>query len=192
MRLTLLCTLVLLAGFWCTNALLYFRSMDLHAASVVEYYRGSEEEFRMPRTYGAMLEVTHMHLAMMAMVVLLLTHLAIFLPWRQRWRVAVVLGSFGSALLGEASGWLVRFVHPGFAVLKIAAFLGLQVGLAILLLGLSLFLLKRTSQPQAWMQQPTQPLPAGPTRPRGEASALRGDGDEEPAPPPQIGGEAGR
>jgi hypothetical protein len=34
----------------------------------------------------------------------------------------------------EASGWLVRFVHPGFAILKpfvprLAGFLGLMLGL---------------------------------------------------------------
>jgi hypothetical protein len=139
--------------------------MDLQPDSVVEYYRGSEEEFSMPRTYGAMLEVTHMHLAMMAMVILLLTHLAIFLPWSLRWRVVLVLGTFGSALLGETSGWLVRFLHPAFAWLKILAFLGLQTGLAVLLLGMTLELLKRPAQPQElWTQNPARPVPLDPHR----------------------------
>ena len=35
----------------------------------------------MPRTYQSMIEITHMHLPMMAMVVLLLTHLPIFAPF---------------------------------------------------------------------------------------------------------------
>ena len=143
MRLTLGCTLFLLSGFWITNALLYFRSMGVQPQSVVQYYRGSEAAYTMPRTYGAMLEVTHMHLAMMATVVLLLTHLAIFLPWPMRLRIALVLATFASALLGEAAGWLVRFVHPGFAVLKIGAFAGLQTGLAVLLIGLAVHLLRR-------------------------------------------------
>ncbi len=165
MRLTLLCTLVLLTGFWCTNALLYFRNMDLRPRSVVEYYRGSETEFSMPRTYGAMLEVTHMHLAMMATVILLLTHLAIFLPWSLRLRVILVLATFGCALLGEASSWLVRFVHPGFAPLKVVAFLGLQTGLAVLLAGLAVHLLRRPDVP-AW------PAPGeSPTPPRRGATA---------------------
>ena len=84
-----------------------------------------------------MLEVTHAHLAMMAMVLLLVTHLAIFLPWSMRVRVLLVLGTFGSALLQEGSGWLVRFVHPAFAWLKIGSFLGLQAGLLILVVGLA-------------------------------------------------------
>ncbi|HZL86488.1 MAG TPA: hypothetical protein VFD07_14025 [Candidatus Krumholzibacteria bacterium] len=142
MRVTLLSTLFLLSGFWLTNALLYFRNMDLRPVSVVQYYRGSEAEFSMPRTYGAMLEVTHMHLPMMAMVILLLTHLAIFLPWPLRLRLVLVLGTFGCALLGETASWLVRFAHPAFAWLKILSFLGLQAGLAVLLVGLAMHLLR--------------------------------------------------
>ena len=146
MRLTLTCTLVFLAGLWATNALLYFHKMGLDPASVVQYYRGSEEEFAAPRSYASMLEVTHAHLAMMAMVLLLLTHLAIFIPWPLRLRVALVAGTFASGLLGEGAGWLVRFVHPGFAWLKIAAFLGLQIGLGILLLGLAWHLGRRPAE----------------------------------------------
>ena len=136
-RLTLLCTLVFLAGLWLTNGLLYFRHMDLRPHSVVIYYRGSEAEFAMPRTYGSMLELTHMHLASMAMVLLLLTHLSIFLPWSMRKRIVLVLVTFGSALLGEAASWLVRFVHPAFAWLKVAAFVSLETSLAILIVALA-------------------------------------------------------
>jgi hypothetical protein len=143
MRLTLGCTLVFLTGFWITNTLLYLRNMDLRPQSVVDYYLGSDVEFAMPRTYGSMLEVAHMHLPMMAMVLLLLTHLCIFLPWPLRIRVALVLATFGCGLLTEVAGWLVRFVHPGFAWLKVGGFLGLQATLALLLLGLGLYLARR-------------------------------------------------
>jgi hypothetical protein len=116
--------------------------MGLAPASVVRYYLGDEAEFLPARTYGSMLEVTHAHLAMMAVVLLLVTHLAIFIPWPLRLRVGLVLFTFASALLQEASGWLVRFVDPGFAALKIGAFLGLQVGLAVLLGGLAWHLMR--------------------------------------------------
>ena len=147
MRLTLACTLVLLGLFWVTNALLYFRSMSLDPASVVRYYNGSEAEFTMPRTYGAMLEVTHAHLAMMAVVLLLVTHLAIFLPWPRRLRVWLVLLAFGGALTGEAAGWLVRFVSPGTAWLKVAGFVVLQSSLAALLVGLLRHLVRPPAAP---------------------------------------------
>lgn len=140
MRLTLGGTLVLLAGLWVTNALLYFARMNLDPASVVRYYRGSEAEFIEPRTYGSMLEVTHIHLPMMALVGLLLTHLAIFLPWPNRWRVTLIVATFASALGGEAASWLVRFASPAWAPLKVAAFLGLQASLGCLLVGLALYL----------------------------------------------------
>lgn len=137
MRLTLGCTLVFVAGLWATNVFLYVTRMGLTPESVARYYLGSEAEFLPARTAGSMLEVTHAHLAMMAMVLLLVTHLAIFLPWSFRVRALLVLGTFGSALLQEGSGWLVRFVHPAFAWLKIASFLGLQAGLLILVVGLA-------------------------------------------------------
>jgi len=147
MRLTLGCMLVFLVGLWVTNLLLYFQHMGLTPHSVVQYYLGSEEEFAAPRSYGSMLEVAHAHFAMMAMVLLVLTHLAIFIPWPLRLRIGLVLGTFGAALLGEISGWLVRFVHPGFAVLKIASFLALQIGMAILIVGLAWHLSRRPSEP---------------------------------------------
>ena len=140
MRLTLGCTLVLLAGLWITTALMYFRNMTLDPRSVVAYYRGDEARFLEPRTYGSMLEVTHMHLPMMALVLLLLTHLAIFLPWSTRARAGLILSTFAFALVGEGAGWLVRFVSPAFAPLKVLCFIGLEATLGGLLLGLTLYL----------------------------------------------------
>src|SRR5437867_6773186 len=84
MRLTLGLALLLLSGFWVTNLALYFAHMNLDPASVVSYYRGNEQEFMPPRSAESMLEVTHMHLPMFALVVLLLTHLMIFAPLRFR------------------------------------------------------------------------------------------------------------
>ena len=142
MRLTLGLTLVLLIGFVITNFALYFAKMDLSPASVVSYYNGSEEDFRPARTYQSMLEVTHGHLAMMAVVLLMLTHLLIFAAFSKPVKIMFIAASFGSALLGEAAGWLVRFVSPGFAVLKVIGFVGLQACLIFLLTSLGIFLLR--------------------------------------------------
>ena len=136
MRLSLSLTLLMLVGFWIATGLLYFTRMDLSPASVVQYYRGAPDEFAMPRTYGSMIEATHAHLAMMAVVLLLLTHLSIFLPWPRSARVILIVGTFVAALTGEGAGWLVRFVSPHFAWLKIAGFLGLELALAVLFIGL--------------------------------------------------------
>ncbi len=140
MRLTLGLAIGLLSLFWVTNLALFASRLGFTPASIAAYYLGSEAGFRPPRTAGAMLEVTHMHLPMMALVMLLLTHLLIFAPYANRTRILLIVGAFLSAALEEGAGWLVRFVHPGFAVLKLGAFVALQGILAFLLVALALFL----------------------------------------------------
>lgn len=136
MRLSLVLTLVLLVAFWGTNCAMFFSRMSLDPASVAVYYNGSEAEFRPPRSAASLLETTHAHLPMMALVLLLLTHLLLFVPLRRRAKPVVIAGSFACALLDEGGGWLVRFVSPGLAPVKIAGFLGLQAALLFLLVAL--------------------------------------------------------
>jgi len=132
-------------GLWVTNALLYFNKMSLSAASVVEYYLGSEERFLSPRSYQGLLEVSHFHLFAMGMLLLVLTHLVLFVPLGNRTKAWLIAVPFLSALLDEGSGWAVRFVHPLFAYLKIAGFLLLEGSLAALV-GLSLWAVFSGSQ----------------------------------------------
>ena len=145
MRMTLSWTLLFAAGLWITNGAMYFKRMSLAPSSVSAYYLGSAEEYSQPRSASSMLEVSHAHLATMGIMILLLTHLAIFAPWEDRTKKWVIGLAFGSALLGEASGWLVRFVSPSFAVLKIACFLTLEAVLALLIAVLATFLYKAGS-----------------------------------------------
>src|SRR5574341_2482940 len=142
MRLTLYFTLLFLFGFWVTNFAMYFAKMNLTPQSVVDYYLGSEAEFRMPRTYQSMLEVTHAHLPMMALVMLVLTHLLIFSSFQPRTKVAFISIAFLSTFLHEGAGWLVRFVDPRFAWLKVTTFIIMQVTLAFLLGALLVFLMR--------------------------------------------------
>lgn len=133
MRLTIGLTLVLLLAFWVTNFALYLSKMGLSAHSVVTYYNGSEESFLPPRTVGSMIEVTHAHLAMMAVVLLLLTHLVIFSPFPRGVKLLLIWGTFTAAVASEAGGWFVRFVSPGLAFVKVGGFLALQTFLGVLL-----------------------------------------------------------
>lgn len=142
MRLTLGLTLALLMGLWVTNLAMYFARMDLSASSVVSYYNGSEEDFRPPRSVASMLETTHMHLPMMGIVLLFLTHLLIFVPLDRALKVGLILTAFLGAMLQEAGGWLVRFVHPGLAPTKIVGFVLLQAALGVVLVVLAVFLLR--------------------------------------------------
>jgi hypothetical protein len=133
LRLILAGFLVFVALLWVTNGLLFFSQMSLTPASVVQFYRGSEEAFTQPRSFKVLLEISHFHLFAMGILVLTMTHLVLFAPIGIQAKAWLILVSFGSALADEAAGWLVRFVDPGFAWLKLAGFLLLQTSLALML-----------------------------------------------------------
>jgi len=133
LRLIIVSFLVYGAALWLTNALLYFAKMSLTYQSVVDYYLGSEVRFTQPRSYQGLLEVTHFHVFAMGIFILTLAHLLLFVPIRPRVKLWVISLAFLAGLADEGAGWLVRFVSPGFAYLKIAAFLLLQGTLAVLL-----------------------------------------------------------
>ena len=124
---------VYVAGLWVTNLLLYFSKMGLTADSVVSYYLGNEEQFLAPRSFQALLEISHFHLFAMGMLLLVLTHLILFIPVSGRIKAWLIVIPFLAALLGEGAGWGVRFVHPAFAYAKICGFLALQGSLAVLI-----------------------------------------------------------
>lgn len=119
---------------WCSNFAMYFAKMTLSPASVVEYYLGSEERFLSPRTAQGMLEVLHFHSFAMGMLLLTLTHLLLFVPLSLRVKAWGICTAFVAGIGDEAAGWAVRFVHPGFAVVKVGFFVLLQGVLAWLML----------------------------------------------------------
>ena len=125
--------LLYMVGLWISLGLMYFHRMGLSASSVQEYYLGSAAQFTEPRSYQSLLEVSHAHLFSMGMLAVTLTHLLLFAPLGDRIKVflsaAVYLGAIGD----EGSGWLVRFVDPRFAYLKITMFLLMEVSLAVLI-----------------------------------------------------------
>lgn len=174
MRLTLGGALVFLVGLWASAFGVYFSRMGLSTASVASYYRGSEETFQPARTFGSMVEVTHGHMAMMALVLLLLTHLAIFVPAPRRLKAIGIAGTFAAAFTNELSGWLVRFVHPAFAGLKPVAFLASQAFQLALLTVLAVYLFRRPEERDAATQ-------SGDALPRPTAIPTRAEADETAA-----------
>lgn len=75
---------------------------------------------------------------------LTLTHLLLFVQLHPKWKAFLICLSFGSAFLDEAASWLIRFVHPWNAYLKIASFVTLQ-GTLLVVMGCTLFaLIRRT------------------------------------------------
>ena len=116
-----------------TGILLYAESIGFSYASVVDYYRGSEETFKNPVSYRGLLEGSHFHLFAMAIGLLLVNHLAAFTKLPQGLKLFLVLVSFLSGLLDMASGWLTGFVSPNFAYLKIASFVAFQASFLVLI-----------------------------------------------------------
>jgi len=133
LQLIIVLFVVYVAALWLTNALLYFHKMGLTYTSVTEYYLGSEEKFLQPRSYQGMLEISHFHLFAMGILLLTLTHLMLFVPLRAEIKPWFIVIPFTAALLDEGGGWLVRFVHPLFAYVKIAGFVILEGSLAVLI-----------------------------------------------------------
>jgi hypothetical protein len=160
MRLTLGFSLGLLLVFGVSGWAMYFQRMDLRPSSVVDYYNGNEAEFRNPQSASSMTETLHIHMAMMSVVLLLLTHLAIFVPLPQRTKIWLITATFVSALAEEGGGWLVRFVSPSFAPVKILGLLGLQGTTAILMGLLASFLLR--ADRRAALRRSVAPAAAAP------------------------------
>ena len=120
------CFLAYTLILWASNAGLYFSKMSLDPASVVEYYLGNEERFSRPRSLAGLLEVLHFHSFAMGILLMTLTHLVLFVPISMRVKALGIAVAFVSGLGGELAGWGVRFVHPGFAYVKVLMFLSLQ------------------------------------------------------------------
>ena len=125
---------VYVGGLWVTNSLLYFEKMSLTPESVMTYYLGDEETFRPARSYQGLLEVSHFHLFAMGMLLLVLTHLVLFIPLSNRVKAWLIVVPFLSGFADEGASWLVRYgEHVVFAWFKIGAFLTLQGSLATLI-----------------------------------------------------------
>lgn len=138
LRFIILWFLLYSAGLWLTNTLLFFSQMGLQYESVVTFYRGSEAQFMLPRSYKVLLEISHFHLLAMGIFILTLSHLALFVPLKPRVKFWLIHLTFLSAISDEAAGWLTRFAHPLFAYYKIAAFLLLQTTMAALIVAVLL------------------------------------------------------
>lgn len=135
---------------WCSNFGMYFAKMTLSPQSVVEYYLGSEERFLQPRTLQGMLEVLHFHSFAMGILLLTLTHLLLFVPISMRVKAWGICTAFVAGIGDELSGWAVRFVHPGFALLKVGCFVVLQAVLLWLMVLVARALL--FEQPSAYTE----------------------------------------
>lgn len=130
LRVIVLFFLLYCFAFWLTNFGLYME-MGLSYQGVVEHYLGSPEKFKNPKSIRGLMEVSHFHLFAMGIFLVALMHLLLFVPINGALKMALIVAAFSSAFLDEASGWLIVFVSPVFAYMKIASFVTLQLSLII-------------------------------------------------------------
>lgn len=133
LQIILIFTLIYTIILWFTDILLYVEKIGFTYRSVVDYYIGSEDEFKNPVSYRGLLEVTHFHLFIFAMALLLVNHMTVFSNLPQLLKLTLILLSFVSGLLNMGAGWLIRFVSPSFAYLKIWGFIVFQISFLFLL-----------------------------------------------------------
>lgn len=141
LRLIIVFTVLFFVLLWLTNLLLYLQ-IGFSYDSVVEYYRGSEANFRPPKSYLGMLEEAHFHFFSMAVILVTLNHLILFTALGNIWKLLLIVSSFLSALGDIAGGWLIRYVSPYFAYLKISSVIVLQVSLLMLIVIVMWYLYK--------------------------------------------------
>lgn len=122
-------------------AVLFVRKIGLSPEAVRAFYLGSEAAFHRPRSLEGLLEVAVPHLLAVPLTLLVTAHLVGFAALLRPRPLALLSGvAFGSALAGIAAGFGIRFLWPGLAWLKIAAFAGFEATfLAWMALLLALF-----------------------------------------------------
>jgi hypothetical protein len=111
---------------------LFVQKMGPGADAVRAFYLGSEARFTAPRTLPGLLEVALPHLLAIPLVVFAAAHLVAFAGMlRRRVVTALTAVSFASALAGIGAGFVVRFLTPRAAPIKIVAFAGMELTLLL-------------------------------------------------------------
>jgi hypothetical protein len=97
---------------------------------VADYYRGGEVggEMTFPKTFRQLVEVTHFHAFIMAMVYLVLAHLFIATPVGPALKRARIVVAFVGLAGDMVSPWLIRYLSGSFAYLQLASWAAEWVG----------------------------------------------------------------
>lgn len=170
-----------------SGAALFAGKLGPSAARIAVYYRGSPDLFRPARTLAGLLEVAVPHLVAIPLVLFVALHLVGLAGAVRRRPLALLAGlGFGCALLGVVAAFGIRFLWPGLAWAKIAAFVGLEASIAVQLgLLATLFLPGRRAPADGSASMGA----AGRATPAVRASAGRGGSDRAATGTPAPGFE---
>ena len=113
-------TLIQLVGY--TTSLVYvWHTTRLTPEGIADHYRGAERAegaLQFAKSFAEMLTITHTHLLAMA-VIFVVSGLSLVLCERVsvRWKRILVVEPFVALLVSFGAMWLMRYAHPGFALL---------------------------------------------------------------------------
>lgn len=99
-------------------------------SGVRAFYLGDPERFAAPKTLAGLLQVAVPHLVAIPLVLFAAVHVIGYARAISPRAFAILVRlSFGSALLGIAAGFAIRWISPALAWTKVAAFVGLEAAL---------------------------------------------------------------
>ena len=127
---------------WLTNILLYMQ-IGFNFEGIVGYYLGNEETFRPPKSYIGLLEEAHFPFFSMAILLVTLPNLILFTSFRAGWKLTLILTSFTSSFLEIISSWLIRYISPWGAYLKLGSFIVMQASLLLLITIIIIYLFRK-------------------------------------------------
>ncbi len=115
-----------------TAAALFAMKQGLTPASIEAWYLGSEAAMTRARSLVGMLEVLVPHLLAVPLTLFVVVHLVGWAGVLKRPALHLLARvSFVLVAVGAAAGFGVRYVWPGLSVVKLAAFLGLELTLML-------------------------------------------------------------
>jgi hypothetical protein len=103
--------------------------------AIATYYRGGEsgEVLAFPKTFGQLLEVTHAHAFMMAVIFLVLAHLFVATAVSDGTKSAVLVVTFGGTLGDVLGPWLVRYGAGWCAWIMLVSWAALGLGTTVVI-----------------------------------------------------------
>jgi hypothetical protein len=128
--------LLLVVGGLATTWALQFYRVGFSYERIVAYYLGGEIQGQIffPKNLNALLEETHFHTFMMGVVFLILSHLFLATSVGRGTKLFFILMTFCSHVFDIGSTWLIRLQSPLFAYSLMAAWIGLWIGYAGMIL----------------------------------------------------------
>jgi hypothetical protein len=123
LRLVYAAFLVLLMPGFLTQLGVQLARIGVTPAAIADYYRGSDrgDVMTFAKNVGQLLELTHAHAFMMAVVFLILAHLFLGTSVSATMKAVVLTAAFAGTLGDLAGAWMVRYVSGACAWVVVGA-----------------------------------------------------------------------